>query len=197
MGEQQTSDCHFAATNKRTLALSIFLSQAIVMFWSNHTSIPTILEFRKDPRSPWMTAKDPRFCGQLLLLIDYTVEFPLIYAFHPMVYRPQHLLVSPDLWNLCLQISIFLAIDCVTRLVLETDSWIFSNESGEYGSSVANDFIVTRTTLMAAIGIIQGPLLLGFKEPPGDFHFMALLSWLVIRHARASTGLINSKFVFG
>ena len=142
-----------------------------------------------------MTAKDPRFCGQLLLLLDYTVEFPLIYALHPMVYRAQHLLVSPTLGNLCLQISILLAIEWVARLVLETDGWIFVNENGGRASSVANDFVITRTTLMAAITIVQGPLLLGFKEHLGDFHFMALLSWLVIRHARVNIGLMDSGIV--
>lgn len=165
------------------------------MFWSNQTSFRTILEFHKGPRCPWMTAKDPRFCGQLLLLLDYTVEFPLIYAFHPMVYRPQHLLVSPTLWNLCLQVFIFLAIEWFIRLVLETDSWIFVNEKGARGSRVANDFVITRTTLIVAISIIQGPLLLGLKETPGDFHFMALLSWLMIRHARVNTGSVNSEIV--
>ena len=168
--------CCLLVINEPASALSIFLTQGIVMFWSNKKSTLTIIDFHKHSRNPWITAQDPRFCGQLLLLLDYTVEFPLIYAFHPLIYRPQHLLVSPTLWKLCLQIAIFLAVEWVTRLVLETDSWIFCNEIGGRGSSVANDFVITRTTLMVAISIVQGPLLSGFKKPPGDFHFMALLS---------------------
>ena len=121
----------------------------------------------------------------ILLLLDYTVEFPFIVAYHPWAsVRKANGSVYPltDIVILT-QLLVLLASEWAVYQSFVRFIPLFSIEESTPASRIATEFTVSRTTLLLAIAIINGPSQVGLALRSGQLHFMAVVGWMLLRRA--------------
>ena len=134
--------------------------------------------------------------NQLLLNLGYTVQFPVVAAFHPLVSSRSinDRTLLPSLPHLIGQITVLLIIDYggqrfFAQLYEEIfdnggyNDGSFNNDASDNGTSsaleVATDFTASTAALVLAITIIQ--LSSRLRYFTGSFHFAAVICWLLLR----------------
>ena len=121
--------------------------------------------------------------AQLLLLLEYSVEFPFIVAYHPWaptrdVRDPLQIPIDIAILG---QILVFLSIEWAVYHFYVRYYPLFSAEGSTSAYGIATEFTISRTVLLLAIAIIQSPTLLGFASPLNEIHFTSILGWICLR----------------
>ena len=121
--------------------------------------------------------------AQLLLLLEYSVEFPFIVAYHPWAPArdARDPLQSPTDMAILGQVLVFWSVDWAVYQFFIRYYPLFSAEGSTSAYGIATEFTVSRTTLLLAIAIIQSPTLLGFASPLSEIHFISVLGWMWLR----------------
>lgn len=141
---------------------------------------------------------------QLLLLLDYTIEFPTIIAFHPMVsrYGINIGVPFPSIPHLAAQIAqCFLAEYACYRWL---PRFLPSSKSGEESvqhenstaSCLATEYMVPRVALLLVLATVALPRLLGPLS--GRLHFASIIAWMNMRRCqvfRPQCGLDADKLL--
>ena len=121
----------------------------------------------------------------ILLLLDYTVEFPFIIAYHPWASVRKangsvHLLTDFVIFT---QSSVLLASEWAVYQSFVRFIPLFSIEESTPASRIATEFTVSRTALLLAIAIINGPPQVGLTLRSSQLHFMAVVGWMLLRRS--------------
>ena len=132
---------------------------------------------------------DSKNWRQLMLLLGYAAEFPMLVVLHPLV--PQHLegkaTQLPSAEDVLVQIVILLLTDMlVTKIFTELVPPYLKDEETP-ASQIATDYLILRVTLHLAIGIVQSSRIIGTSSPWGDLHFVAVIIWLLIQQPYRKT----------
>lgn len=121
--------------------------------------------------------------AQLLLLLEYSAEFPFIVAYHPWAPTrdARDPLQTPNDMAILGQVLVFCFVDCAVYQFFVRYYPLFSAEGSTSAYGIATEFTVSRTILLLAIAIIQSPTLLGFASPLSEIHFISVLGWMWLR----------------